>query len=511
VIIAVILVIVVISLLRSLGSSVEAPTNTSNKSVSLALVSDLSRDISPLPTLGRVVSLREAEVSAERQGEIIGVYHSFGDFVGSGTIIAEIENSSERASVLQARSNLDKLKKGSRDEEVDILGISVSQAESLLEEARISAINTIRSASATSEDVVRNKLDELFSNPQSDQPTLIFSTTNSQLRIDIENTRPAIEDMLVDWEVSISSLGDQSDLILSLTKAQENILTLRSFVDDIAEAVNALTPSAGLTQATITSWKTNAGTSRSSLSATSLQISQAKDALTSRQSSLEIAQKQLGLGVTGARSEDVEVAEATLSIARSNLEKTLIRAPISGTINFLEIEQGDFVSAFQPVLVISNNNALEIKAFVTGEDRTDIEVGSKVLIKNKVPGIVSKIAPAIDQSTKRVEVTITIQDSSYENLTNGESVQLLIDRSSKEGGDAPLVDISIPISALKITPRGVYVFTVNERSELVSLPIIIGPIVGEKIIVEEGLIGTESIVVDARGLKEGQVIEISSL
>jgi hypothetical protein len=70
--------------------------------------------------------------------------------------------------------------------------------------------------------------------------------------------------------------------------------------------------------------------------------------------------------------------------------------------------------------------------------------------------------------------------------------------------------IIIPIAALKLTPQGGNVFTISTSSTLVAIPVKEGAILGEEIQILEGLTGSEVIVTDARGLKEGQIVEVSA-
>ena len=70
-----------------------------------------------------------------------------------------------------------------------------------------------------------------------------------------------------------------------------------------------------------------------------------------------------------------------------------------------------------------------------------------------------------------------------------------------------LTEYSVPISAVKIGAQIVTVFTVNGENLLVAHPVILGPILGEKIIIKEGVEADMEIVVDARGLREG--VEVS--
>jgi len=289
---------------------------------------------------------------------------------------------------------------------------------------------------------------------------------------------------------------------------------IRDFLDDTALAVNSLTPNSGLSQATIDVWKGAVLTARTSINTSLGSLSSAKDNLNNKITGYDIAKKQQEEGFAGGREEDILVAKASLNQAQSALEKTIVRSPISGTINDIDIEKGDFVSVFETAVVVSNSDALEVTAFITEDDKRAVGVGAKALIGGKFGGIVSEVAPALDKKTKKIEIKVAIVDSETD-FIEGESVELEVERSyiAIDG----VKEIIIPISALKITTDGVFVFTVDDilpreqgENKLVAHPVFVGSIVGNGIIIFSGITSDMEIVLDARGLNEGQEVIVNS-
>jgi multidrug efflux system membrane fusion protein len=66
----------------------------------------------------------------------------------------------------------------------------------------------------------------------------------------------------------------------------------------------------------------------------------------------------------------------------------------------------------------------------------------------------------------------------------------------------------VPLSALKITSSGSFVFTVSEEKKLVAIAVTQGQLYGENIEILSGLDKDTRIVTDARGLKEGQLVTV---
>lgn len=496
------------------------------KEISLISIKSLQEKNIPLPLIGEVTSENEVTIKTQATGEIIGVYAQVGDIVQAGRIIAEIENSSQSASVLvaqgameSAEAGLIKTQQGSRSEQISILELKLKQASDILGEAKQSTINTLRSESGTADDVIHNKVDQFFSNPKSTNPQLSFVTIDSQLKIDIEFQRFAVGKTLSEWNEELADVTAESDLFAHLKIAEINLIKIRDFLDDSALAVNSLASNSNLSQTTIDSWKTSVLTARTNINTSLSDISSAKDNLNNKIAFYDIAKKQQEEGFAGGREEDVLVAQAALkqaqgalSQAQAGLEKTIIRSPISGTINELNIEKGDFVSTFESVIVVSNNDALEITAFITEDDKRAISVGAGALIEGKFIGVVSEVAPALDKKTKKVEIKVAIVDFET-GFLEGESVELEVERSFVI--DDSTKEIIVPISALKIKTDNIFIFTVNETmpagrqvNTLISHPVTVGSIVGNGIIIFSGIELDMEIVLDARGLKDGQEIVI---
>ncbi|MFH0846045.1 MAG: efflux RND transporter periplasmic adaptor subunit [Patescibacteria group bacterium] len=488
--------------------------------VEVSSVKDLTLDNTPLPLLGKVQSQSSAIIYSQSAGEVIGLYKKEGDFVWADQIIGEIDNWAQRSTVIQAEANvemataqLEKIKKGAREEQISILKATLNNSQNSLNETKASVINTLNDAYGKSDDAIRNKIDPMFRDPRNEAPQLLFSVNDSQLEIDLEWGRRIIEEMLKVWEKELSVLNTEADLIKALNTAKDNVDSVRTFLDKMATAVNVLTPNSNLSETTIATWKANVSASRSVINLVVASIPASINSLNGANSSLSIAQLNYEQALSGERTEDIISAEAQLKqaqaglqVAYSSLEKTILRAPISGTINDLGFEKGDFVSTYAPLVTIANNAKLEIVSYITEVDRSDIQVGANVLVGKKWKGTVKTIAPALDSQTKKIKVEISLIDSDVP-LTNGQSIALLVERFVKKEGS--LSEFSVPISAIKIGADNTVVFTINNENRLVAHPVLTGPILGEKITILDGVTEDMVIVTDARGLREGQEVVLA--
>ncbi len=516
--IAVVLFAVVFGLGAFLSSSpAETEVAAQARQVEVKSVAELSSDQPKLSIVGLVSSKSEATVRAEKSGQVTSVNRSLGDSVSAGTIVASIENASENAAVLSAQGAVDaaqaalaKISGGSRDEQKAILQSSVEISQSSYISAQSSAVNALLSSFATVDSSVRGTADPMFSNPDSFSPQFNVLSSDSQLTININNARVTLGPILEREAALSKSISTASDLVAELDKEEADLRAVRSFFDQIIRALNSGVPSQNVSASTIATYQASAIAARASVNGALASISGAKENLAAKKQGITVAQKNLEQGVTGGQKEDVAGAQAglkqaqgSLAAARANLEKTYIRAPISGTINSFSLKRGDYVAMQSPVLTVANNGALEIVAYVTENDAKDIAVGSTVAIENGGSGIVTRVAPALDPVTKKIEVRIGVSGAA--DLSNGQSVIVEINRANARIS-SKIDKVTVPISAIKIGADQTLVFTVGENNALVAHVVEVGELLGDRVVITDGVTADMKIVTDARGLRDGQTV-----
>jgi multidrug efflux pump subunit AcrA (membrane-fusion protein) len=134
------------------------------------------------------------------------------------------------------------------------------------------------------------------------------------------------------------------------------------------------------------------------------------------------AQAQLVKLREGPRSEDIAVVEAqvqqaqiALQGARIALEKTVLVAPLAGTVGTVMVEEGETVMAGTPVLMIGDLTALQVETDDLSEvDVVEVAVGQEAevsvdaLSDLELHGRVSKIAPMAEEQHGDIVYTVTI-------------------------------------------------------------------------------------------------------
>jgi len=518
-----VIVVILFGVVFILGNSNGGVENnqTRIRQVSVASVAYLSSGAESLTVLGEVRSAQEADIRSVVQGRVTSLRKRIGDAVSAGEIIAEIENDAQLAALIQAEgayeaaeANLNKARGGTREEQLAILKTKADDAEKSLLKTQTASLNTIKDAVEKVDEILHGKIDLLFNYPDTNSPDLTVSYHDSQVVQNLESNRVVLRELFDDWKSEAVSLNESNNLDEALQKALSNITTIRDYVNILAGVVNWLTPTSSLSQATIDTWKTEMSSSRVTLSSLATSINTQQDALNAARTSHDIAQQELKQGVAGDRSEDVAAVEASLKQARGSLlsaraayNNTIIRSPISGTVNTLAISQGDFISALSRVATIANNKALEVRAFITGDDLVNVSVGDRALVDGTFEGVVTNIGAGLDPETKKVELRIGLADTDVA-LVHGDSVSVTVERSNVQSQDEEV--LSVPISALRIGADSTVVFSIKEGDTLVAHEVQTGSIIGNRIIITGGVTPELIIVVDARGFREGDKVSISS-
>ena len=471
------------------GAQPATTASTSTPTVQVLSVVELMQGGSMLSIAGQVQSQAEATVNSEKAGQIISVNYALGDYVTAGSVIAQLEHSSESAAVLQAQGAVQAATAGANVSQTDVAG------------ARTSAVTSLLSAYAAANNAIVGGTDSMFTNPTSAQPQLSVQSSDSQAVVDTQNMRTALGPIFAREQVQASTLSTNDDLQSELAKTEAELGTIRSLLDTLIRALNAGIVTQNVTQAQLEADKTIATGARSSIIAS-------LSALLGAGQSLSVASQNSaqGSGTNSASQAALTQAQGALAAAQAAFEKTVVRAPISGTINSLPLKVGNFVGAFSPVVTIANNQALEIIAYVTQNDTAQFSVGSKATVEGSISGVVTRIAPALDPLTKKIEVRIGIPGNST--LVNGQSVSVEIAAAAKSATTPVSTRLTIPLAALKIGADGMNVFTVSSSSTLVSNPVQIGELLGDRVVITSGITADTNIVTDARGLRAGELVSI---
>lgn len=338
---------------------------------------------------GTVTPVKSAALAFEKGGKIKGIYVDVGQKVVVGQILAETENADLKAGILDAEANLAaenaklaELKRGTRPEELQVSETTVVNAQTSKKDADQNLRDKIGDAYTKADDAVRNQVDQFMSNPRTSTPQLNFVVVDDQLRIDIVQKRYGIELLFPTWQKDILTLPNSTDPKQSGELAQKNLAIIRGFLDRVALAVNALTPSGSLSQTTIDGYKGSVATARANINTAIVNLTAAYEKFRTAESNLVLAQNELSLKQAGTTEEQiageearVQQAEAKVETARAQFEKTVLRSPISGIITRKDAKLGEIISGTGSVLSVITDQNLQLDVSIPETDIAKVKIG----------------------------------------------------------------------------------------------------------------------------------------
>lgn len=448
---------------------------TTLPTVSIARVDSLSGTGSSIAVIGAVRSITEASILAQSGGTITALHTRLGASVPAGFIIAELENASQRAAVLQAQGSYEAALAARS-------GVSPSDIAA-------TARNTYTTAYSTLDTLLKSDIDTFFGAVGGQGPQFLINPSPFDFSY-FPLKRRSLTDAMNEWRDHVANASSQDPQTL-LDEADRLTREVTALANDIAQAATKNDTSATAAQLTALA------AARAGLTNIQSQVTAAKASYQGQSTS-----------ATAGADASIKIALGSLRGAQAQLEKTFVRAPIGGTINFLPIHMGDYVAAMTHVATVAQNGTLEIVAYVSEGTRALLSVGTKVMVEDSYPAIITSIAPALDPVTKQIEVHIALTEKSP--LINGQSVRIALP------GSTPITTTSkgpllLPLTALKLTPAARVVFSVGADGRLVANPVEIGDVHGDRIEITSPLSGDLEIVTDARGFSEGQKVTVATL
>lgn len=206
-----------------------------------------------------------------------------------------------------------------------------------------------------------------------------------------------------------------------------------------------------------------------------------------------------------------EQARASLETLEQRLERTTVRAPISGILDDRMVEVGTMVSSGTPVARIVDLTPVKVRGGVPERYAVDVEVGSSatatfdVLGGQSYEGEISFVGAAVDRASRTFPVELVIPNPGRAVKPEMVANVTLVRR----GLDAALV---VPQESLVRVEDGFQVFVVEERDdELVAVarPVTVGPSQRNRAVIESGLEeGDRLIVVGQHQVATGDRVRI---
>jgi len=363
---------------------------------------------------GKTEAIENIQMSFDRSGRVASTPVRVGERVSSGQTLVSLDSGDLYAQLDQALANvkvqqakLDELKKGARQEDVDVSNSQVLAAQSDLSDSLGSLLQSLTGAYTETDDAIRNLTDIFFDNPDTINALFNLSGVTSDELIDLSFTRRDLENRLIDWSKRTGVLTTKSDLDKEYTLDLEILYKTRVYLDKISKAVNPLTPDGTLTATILSGYRTNVSSARTEINSVISSLQSSKQAVLSAQNKLDLSMNQLRLKKAPPTKEElisgeagVEQAQAQAEQIRAQISKNMIISPISGVVTRQDAKVGQTVSPGVNIVTVMSDGDFEITANVPEVDVGKLALGNKVSItldsySGEVwTGVVSYIEPA---------------------------------------------------------------------------------------------------------------------
>ena len=122
----------------------------------------------------------------------------------------------------------------------------------------------------------------------------------------------------------------------------------------------------------------------------------------------------------------VKSAEALVKNYEAQAARASITSPISGVVSVIPVRVGELINPGQSVISVINPGSSQVKAYINSKDLKLIQQGSRAVIENSIEGVVSKVAPSIDPTTRKIEVIVAVLDQGNSDLVIGQFANVRI-------------------------------------------------------------------------------------
>ncbi|MBI4086158.1 MAG: efflux RND transporter periplasmic adaptor subunit [Candidatus Liptonbacteria bacterium] len=456
------------------------------------LISVLRGDIAEqVIVTGSTKPVRNIDLAFERTGKIVRVNFGVGATVKTGAVLAELGHGElsgqlkeAEANVAAARAKLDALKRGARQEDIQITRTQLNKAEQDLANDYDGVLSILSDAYSKSDDAVRNQVSALFSNADTTTPQLTFGVNDSQMQIDLQAQRATAGIELNAWKNEIAALNaaapsnSAKTLEQGLKNGQSHLAVVLAFLNKTMDAIVAA-PS--LSSATVTAYKTSVTTARGEVNTAINNVNAGSQEIASQKFVVNQNKDQLASQTAGSTAEDIRAQEASVAqmeagvtVAEAQLNQTVMISPINGTVTRQDAKVGEIAAANKSLVSVISADNLEIEVNIPEVDIVKIILQDKVDITfdafqgEKFSGRVVKIDPAETVVDGVVNFKVTVAfDKPDGRIKSGLTANLGIETVKKSGV------LILPQVAIVQNDRGAFVRK-YERGSTKDYPVKIG-------------------------------------
>lgn len=344
---------------------------------------------SEVSVTGKVKPSQSLDLAFEKTGRIVKIYARVGEKINEGQTLVNLDNGELYAQLAQAEASvkaeeakLAELKTGTRPED-----IRVKQSE--LEKAKQDLINyyngvpdVLSDAYAKADDAARIKVAAIFGSPKASYQ-ITFTPCDVSLASEASKLRAASETELDKWKQEISVLSATSkdeELSQALINVQSHLNIIKNLLDKTKDVLVAV---CSITVANSDTYLSNVNTARTNVVTAITNANNRGQDIASQKLTVQKIRDELNLKLAGTVPEQIAAQEAKVLQAKANadyyrsqIEKTILRAPFSGIVTKVDFDPADIVSANTAVISLIGAGAYQIEANIAESDIAKVKIGN---------------------------------------------------------------------------------------------------------------------------------------
>jgi len=244
-----------------------------------------------------------------------------------------------------------------------------------------------------------------------------------------------------------------------------------------------------------------------------------------------VSQDQLDAALSRVRLAEAALAQskASLAVAEASFQNTLIRAPFTGVVVKKMAEVGESVAPIPPGVNISTSSGaivaladmatLEVEADVSESNVAKLrsgqpaEVSVEAFPDRSYRAVLRQVIPTADRTKATVMVKVTILDKDKDLKPEMSAKATFLEPAKRDSKtrDSGKPIVSVPKDAIATRDGKTVVFEVRDDKKVYELPITTGNENQDQVIVKQGLVGSEKLVLHPSDkLRAGDVVKLKS-
>ncbi|MBK4730414.1 biotin/lipoyl-binding protein [Oxynema sp. CENA135] len=465
---------------------------------------------------GKVQPIQSVNISPKTSGRLAELYVEQGDRVEAGEAIARMESQEIEAQLRQAEARLAdaiaqlaERRAGARPEQIAQARSRLEQQQAALEEVRRGARPEAISRAEARVAQAEANLAEVLAGPRPEE------IAQARARVDSARVQARLAQQRQQRNQYLAEEGaiSQDDLDAAVTEWERAQASLREAEQNL-ELLETGSRSEDVAQA-------RAAVAEARADLRELENGSRSEDIQQAEARVREARQALDELLAGTRDEQIAAAEARVSEAQAQVQfyevqanDSLVRAPFAGQITQKYATEGAFVTPTTSASATSSATStsivalawgLEVLAKVPEADISQIKAGQQVeIVADAYPdltfyGQVKLIAPeAIEERDVTLFEVRAAIETGTDKLQSGMNVDVTF--LGEELSDA----LVVPTVAI-VTQKGeTGVLVPNEKNEPVFQPVTIGPTIGDRIQILDGIQAGDRVFTE---LPEGQKLD----